>query len=99
MCVEIGYPCNEIIVDERLYGTDVFGLLEVIQEIDDHLECVMCFGHNPELTELADELSPGSIDNLPTCGVAEFRFETDSWSRISELEPVYVDIDYPKRSG
>ena len=49
---EIGFPWDEIIVDERLYHADKFEMLEVVQGLDDHLDCVMCFGHNPGLSGL-----------------------------------------------
>ena len=94
---EIGHPWDEIIVDERLYHADASELLEVIQGLDDHLDCVMCFGHNPGLTDLVNSLSPYHIDNVPTCGVVELRFDVDTWARVGESEPAEVDFDYPKK--
>ena len=46
----------------------------------------MLFGHNPELTELAHRLS-GKITDMPTCAVAEFAFDTKSWSNVGVQEP------------
>lgn len=94
---EIGHPWDEIIVDERLYHTDSFEMLEVIQGLDDYLDCVMCFGHNPGLTDLVNHLSPYYIDNVPTCGVVELRFDVDTWALVGEFEPTEVDFDYPKK--
>ncbi|MNT94839.1 hypothetical protein D3C72_2366020 [compost metagenome] len=47
----------------------------------------MLVGHNPELSELVKRLS-GKGSNMPTCVVAELRFDTKSWSKIgkSKLE-------------
>ena len=56
----------------------------------------MLFGHNPEFTELAHRLSSEILD-MPTCAVAEFRFDTTAWSDIGEVEPVKVMMDVPKR--
>jgi len=61
---EIGFPWEDIIVDERLYHADASDLLEVIQGLDDYLDCVMCFGHDPGLTDLVNHLSPYYIDNV-----------------------------------
>ena len=97
IALEIGFPWDEIIADERLYHADEFELLEVIQGLDDYLDCVMCFGHNPGLTALVNHLSPYYIDNLPTCGVVELRFDVDTWALVGELEPMEVDFDYPKK--
>jgi phosphohistidine phosphatase len=94
---EIGFPWDEIVVDERLYHADAFEMLEVIQGLDDYLDCVMCFGHNPGLTDLVNYLSPHYIDNVPTCGVVELRFDVDTWALVGEFEPVEVNFDYPKK--
>jgi phosphohistidine phosphatase len=47
---------------------------------------VMLFGHNPELTGLAHRLSE-KIADMPTCAVAEFTFDTKSWSNVGAKEP------------
>jgi phosphohistidine phosphatase len=92
---EIGYPQDEIRVDERLHGASAFELLEIIQEMDDHLDCVMLFGHNPGLTDLANDLGC-DIGNIPTCGVVEMKFDIDSWATVGDVDPTHVDFDYPK---
>jgi len=94
---EIGFPWEDIIVDERLYLADASEILEVIQGLDDHLDCVMCFGHNPGLTALVNHFSPYQIDNMPTCGVIELRFDAATWALVGEFEPIEVDFDYPKK--
>ena len=71
-------------------------MLAVIRALDKKLEHVMLFGHNPEFTELAHRLSSEILD-MPTCAVAEFRFDTTAWSDIGEVEPVKVMMDVPKR--
>jgi phosphohistidine phosphatase len=92
---EIGCPEEDIRADERLYGASAFELLEIIQELGDHLDRVMLVGHNPGLTDLADDLGC-NIDNVPTCGVVELAFDIDRWAQASEKDPVCVDFDYPK---
>jgi phosphohistidine phosphatase len=94
---EIGFPWEDVQIDGRVYMADSFELLEVIQELDDELECVMMFGHNPGMTELVDYLAPNSIGNMPTCGVVEMVFNIESWESVSEVEVVHFDFDYPKR--
>jgi phosphohistidine phosphatase len=94
---EIGVPWEEILVDDRLYGADVFDWLDVIHSLDDALEWVVVVGHNPGLTELVNDLSPYPIDNVPTCGVVGLKFDTPSWTMIGRLRPTGVDFDYPKK--
>lgn len=99
MAEEIGYPPDEIIVDERLYGADIPEWLAVIRGLDDALEHVLLVGHNPGLTDLVNDLSPDGVDNVPTCGVVEMTFDVETWTRIGSVEPTAVDLDYPKSAG
>jgi len=94
---ELGYKAKDVVVDERLYATEPETLLAVIGGLNDKLKCVMIFGHNPELAELAHHLS-SEITQMPTCAVAEFTFESKSWSTIAKLPPEKVILDYPKKA-
>jgi phosphohistidine phosphatase len=93
---EVGYERNGIVVENRLYATNADDLLAVVRGLDNGLDRVMLFGHNPEFAVLAHRLSSEIID-MPTCAVAEFTFDTKSWSDVGELEPVKRVLDYPKK--
>lgn len=94
---KLDYRRKDIVVDDRLYAVEANDLLEVIRTLGDRLKSVMIFGHNPALVELAQQLSR-EITDMPTCAVAEFRFDAKSWSEIGEIEPAKVALDYPKKS-
>jgi phosphohistidine phosphatase len=94
---KLDYKVKDIVVDERLYATAPDDLLEVIHELGDKPKRVMLLGHNPELTELAHRLS-SKITNMSTCAVAEFSFDTKSWSTIGKLAPTKVTLHRPKAS-
>ncbi len=93
---ELGYKRKSIVVDDRLYAAEADVVLDVIQRLDNEAGCVMLFGHNPELTELAHRLS-GKITRMPTCAVAEFTFDVNSWSRIGKVKPTTADVSYPPK--
>jgi phosphohistidine phosphatase len=93
---EIGYAREEIVVEDRLFPSSADDLLAVIRALDKQLDCVMLFGHNPEFTDLAHRLSSEIID-MPTCAVAEFRFDTRAWSDAGDIEPTYAMLEGPKR--
>ena len=100
IALEIDYPLDDIVVNERIYGADVDDLLFVIRSLDETLEHVMCFGHNPGLTDLVNTLSPSqTINNVPTCGVIELVFETDTWASAGDVMPARMDFDYPKKTS
>jgi phosphohistidine phosphatase len=96
MADEIGIERDKIVVEERLYASSADGLLAVIRALDSKVGCVMLFGHNPEFTELAHRLSP-AIDHMPTCAVAEFRFDTRKWPDVGELEPAQATLEQPRK--
>ena len=94
---EIGYPRSDIVVEEKLYTFDETGLLDVIQDLDNALDRVMLFGHNPAITDLVNSLAPSQIDNVPTCGVVELTFDVESWADVGETKAVQLEFDYPKK--
>ncbi|MGY3943854.1 SixA phosphatase family protein [Aeromonas tecta] len=87
---------GEIVLDERIYASDVRTLLAVIGALDDERRCIILVGHDPEFTELAHRFSK-AITQMPTCAVARFSFEKASWSAIPTLAPASVCFDYPKK--
>jgi phosphohistidine phosphatase len=91
----LGLAREEIVVDERLYASNAGRLLEIVHALDVVLERVMLVGHNPEFAELAHRLSK-SIDDMPTCAVAEFHFDTAAWADIGGVAPEKVTFDVPK---
>src|SRR6266550_4389939 len=94
---KLDYKPRNIVVDDRLYAVEAEQLLDVIRQLDDGAKRVMLIGHNPELTELAHRLS-SKITHLPTCAVAEFKFNVKSWSNIGKAKLAKVALDYPKKS-
>ena len=94
---KLDYKLKEIVVDDRLYPGDADEMLTVIHRFDDELECVMLFGHNPALTELAHRLSRDVV-HMPTCAVAKFKFTAKSWSSVGKSKLAKVTLDYPRKS-
>lgn len=79
---KINFPFGEIIEDKRIYDASVNELLGIINSIDENINSLMLFGHNPGLTELNNYLSNKNILNIPTCGIV-----------ILESEKAWVDFD------
>jgi len=94
---ELDYDLRDIAVDKRLYSASADDLLAVIHELGGKPKHVMLFGHNPEFAELAHSLS-SDITEMPTCAVAEFRFDIESWSDVGSQLPTKVKLHLPKES-
>lgn len=89
------YKVGNIVVDDRLYAATRDTLTAVIEGLGDTLERVMLVGHNPGLTALARHFS-SEIAHMPTCALAEFRFDATSWPGIGRTRPTSVAFDSPK---
>ena len=95
---KLAYSREGIAVDERLYHAGVAELLQVIRGVDDSVDSLMLFGHNPGLTDLANHIGPREILNMPTCAVLHLRFQGDTWSTVGDVPGDEVRYDYPKRA-
>lgn len=93
----VGHDPAEIEARDSVYLADVPTLVSLVQGLDDDWERVYLFGHNPDLTELANRLAGESIANIPTCGMASIEFEVDSWGHIMAGAGRLAFFDYPKR--
>ena len=96
MAEGLGLPPQALVTDESLYLADRERLLRRILALDDDLHCVVLVAHNPGLTELVRELGLPALDNLPTCGYAEFAFEVESWGLAGPDSARLLRLDYPK---
>ena len=97
----IGFDKKKIISESKLYHAGPDAMLKVLGALPEHKkdteEVVLLFGHNPGITEFANELLNVSIDNVPTCGVIEARLNIDQWKEISFGCGKMESFDYPKK--
>ena len=97
IAAEIGYPEEAIQVNQQLYFEGTSGMLDVIHALDPSIQTAMLFGHNPTMTELVNDLAQTHIGNVPTCGIAEIKFDVDSWEAVVEGAGKMELFVYPKR--
>lgn len=96
---KLGYPRESIVVEQRLFHAGVTELLQVIRGVDDTVDILMLFGHNPGLTDLANHIGPREIFNMPTCAMLHLQFQADTWSTVGDVPGDEVLYDYPKRAA
>ena len=61
-----------------------------IQKLDNQLQNVLIFGHNPAFTDVANEFGNELIYNLPTSGFVWIQFKSDHWKEIKKGETVKI---------
>ena len=91
-------PDKNIIIDRDLYQADIEDVLDVIAGIDEAVDSVMIFGHNPTVTDLANELTTLRLDNVPTTGIVIIEFNTSKWTELDKHHVSYQYFDYPKNA-
>ncbi len=93
---ELDYRKKDVVRDGRLYGCSVEDWMALIHDLDDRWDCVVMVGHNPTITEMAHAVAGLPVDNVPTCGVLDMRFDITTWAEVGAEEPEETDFDYPK---
>ncbi len=96
---ELQYSKEKIQTDERLYHADEDDILSAIRNLSEKHSNAFLFGHNPGLTDFVNSLNQNKrniIDNVPTCGVVCFRFQSDTWKEIKFNGGELVFFDFPK---
>jgi len=83
--------------DDSLYHCSATSLLNIISNYSDDYQSVMIIAHNPGLTNLINKITNFYLDNLPTTGLAEIRFNINSWSDIAFENSNLVDLKFPKQ--
>ncbi len=77
-----GFQQNKLQFDDQLYHASVNYLIECLYQVDDTIQNVIVCAHNPGLSYLAYEAGH-NIDNIPTCGIFEVKFNCEKWVDVS----------------
>lgn len=81
----------------ELYMVRPETLINILGLQDNQHDSIFMVGHNPELTELANELLKDNIPKLPTLAILAIKLDIESWG---DIEGTYGEVDffvYPKQ--
>lgn len=94
---EFGIPESKIVINENIYEAGKNDLLKVLMEMDNSINNLMLFGHNPGLTYLSNYICDFETDNLPTCSIMGMRLDFDSWKYLGNKTCSFNFFEYPKK--
>jgi phosphohistidine phosphatase len=95
------FDSQKIVFDDELYDASTRTLFAFIGNIDNGYDHVMCVGHNPTLSYLAEYFTKETIGDLATAGVVVIKFDIKSWSEVSQGNGSllqYLHPDNPPRN-
>jgi phosphohistidine phosphatase len=80
---EFGYNHDDIIVNSGLYyKSGIKYLFEILGKIDEGINTITLFGHNPAFTEMPDRLSINGCEFMTKTSIVCISFQTGTWSGI-----------------
>ena len=88
---------KNIIKIPELYHAAPVVFYDVIKTVDDSLNCIALFSHNPGITDFVNQLTNTKIDDMPTCAVFAVNIKIESWKKFADAEKDFWFFDYPKR--
>jgi phosphohistidine phosphatase len=75
---------DKIVEHEDLYEASTRTFFQFISQLNDDHQTVLCIGHNPAISYLAESLTKAEIGDMPPCGLAIIKFNVSSWKEVSQ---------------
>jgi phosphohistidine phosphatase len=80
---EFGISYDNILINSNLYfKAGIKSLFELLGRLDDKVDIITMFGHNPAFTEMPDRLSAKGCEFVTKTSVVCISFKTDTWAGI-----------------
>ena len=93
---ETGYPLEFLQREPDLYLATPDVIMRIIGQQDAGFNNLLVCGHNPGMSELAAELTRGTVRELPTCGAVILDASIRDWSEMPGAEWQLIGIETPK---
>ncbi|HHB12613.1 MAG TPA: histidine phosphatase family protein [Chromatiales bacterium] len=94
---KLGLAKPRVVHEAALYLAEPGDLRAVLSRLDPSCRDVLVVGHNPGITDFANELTGADIDNVPTTGAVRIRLRGADWSQALAAGGALLWFDYPKR--
>lgn len=96
IAAHIGYPEDQIKSSSNLYHAGSGDIFTELYAIENTVDSVMIFGHNPTLTYFANQYLDPRIENLPTSGLVSIEFGCDKWEDINDSKFQVNFVVFPR---
>ena len=73
---------EKIHIEDALYDASTRTFFDFVTQIENDLIHVLCVGHNPVITYLAESLTKEVIGDITPGGIVAIKFASDQWKNI-----------------
>ncbi len=87
---------KKILTIPSLYEPTIAAFYNAVEGLDDSLNIVAVFSHNPAITDFANQLTSFKIDDMPTCAVFALKADVGKWKEFTSAQKEFWFFDYPK---
>jgi phosphohistidine phosphatase len=87
---------DDIIYIPELYNAPVAVFFKTAASLQESMNSVAIFAHNPGVTDFVNSLTSFRIDDMPTCGVFAVKIHADTWEDFENAEKEFWFFKYPR---
>jgi phosphohistidine phosphatase len=80
---KLEYPKSGIRFYDKLYEANPSDVVDILLGLEDNVNFVMLFGHNPYISSVSSYLTGKPFIEIPTTGTLEIIFNINNWSDVS----------------
>jgi phosphohistidine phosphatase len=92
---QLKFDKSKIFCEDDLYTATTRTFLEFITRLDNTYNHVICVGHNPTLSYLAEYLTRAEIGEMVTAGIVVIRYNILSWNEVRQGNGALLNYVYP----
>ncbi len=86
---------DKISPQEELYEASPRTFLQFVTQFDDEHKHVMCVGHNPTISHMAEYFTKSEIGDMTPGGLSIITFKINTWKEVSEGNGELVRYVFP----
>ncbi len=92
----LGLDKKSLLTTDTIYEAPLSALEQAVSSLPEHITVAMMVGHNPGVSSLGNFLCSKSNLQMPTCAMACFELDIESWEDIYRDCAAMRWYDYPK---
>ena len=84
-------------INSNIYSNGIDGILDSIYSVNDKINFLVFFGHNPTMHNIANQISKEPIHKFPTCSCILASCNIENWRSFHFNDLSVLMHDYPKK--